>query len=374
MNILMAIKRLEKMAGGAERVFLQVAEALHKNGHHVTIVTFDCKGADSFYPFPQEIRWIQLGIGNSEYRARFLETIKRIFYLRKIIKKNTPDVVIPFQHSMFVPVVFSMVGISVPVIASEHIVPAHYRTRPFEYFLLILASLKCKKITVLSKKIIEMYPSIIRSKMVEMPNPVVMSDLCASVSGDGVEKKTLLSVGRLDPQKDQKTLITAFAKLYPNFRDWQLKIIGEGHLRSELELQIKELKMEGVISLPGLSKDIMKEYHSAHAFVLASTYESFGLATAEAMSAGLPVVGFFDCAGTNELICDGKSGILVRINREETRADALARQLSELMSSKDMREQFGNNGKKQMEALSIDLIIERWENLIRTVCQPVTMG
>jgi len=226
MKILMAIKRLEDMAGGAERVFLQVAEGLRNNGHEVSLVTFDRMSASSFYKMPEGMKWTQSGIGNSARQAGYLETVKRIFKLRRVIKDHAPDLVIPFQHSMFVPVVLAMSGLHTPIIASEHIVPDHYRTRPLEYLLLVLTGLRCKKITVLSEAIIKMYPPILHSRMVAMPNPVETAPHPAVVEGVPYRPKILLSVGRLDPQKDQKTLIEAFAKLHPKFPDWRLKIFG----------------------------------------------------------------------------------------------------------------------------------------------------
>ena len=46
----------------------------------------------------------------------------------------------------------------------------------------------------------------------------------------------ILNIGRLDPQKDQKTLIKAFALLADKYPKWKLRIIGNGVLKPELEL------------------------------------------------------------------------------------------------------------------------------------------
>jgi len=138
-------------------------------------------------------------------------------------------------------------------------------------------------------------------------------------------------------------------------------------LRKDLEQQISSLGMNDYISLPGLTDNIMREYEGAQAFALASTYESFGLATAEAMSAGLPVVGFADCAGTNELIRNRESGLLIDIHDGETRAQALARTLSLLLASPELRRELGNRGRDQISTLSIDNVIKRWKDLIRAV-------
>ncbi|HPQ50146.1 MAG TPA: glycosyltransferase family 4 protein [Alphaproteobacteria bacterium] len=368
MKILMAIKRLEDMAGGAERVFLQVAEGLQTQyGHELVLVTFDRKKAESFYTVPEGITWIRLGIGDSSKRAGYLETLKRLFLLRAVVKKISPDLLIPFQHSMFVPMVLAMTGIKIPVIASEHIVPDHYKSRPLEFALLILTGLRCQKITVLSDAIIKMYPKILWSRMVAISNPVVISNQVADVVGVLEKRKTLLSVGRLDPQKDQKTLIDAFALIADKFPDWDLKIIGEGTLRSTLSRQVEDLGLSERILLSGLTKNIMHDYQSSQAFVLASTYESFGLATAEAMSVGLPVIGFADCPGTNEIIKDQKNGLLVSVGRKDGRAKSLARAMTSIMSNADLRQSLGKQGRKDMLVFSPSTIVSQWQDLIKSV-------
>ncbi len=365
MKLVFAIKRLENMAGGAERVILQVIDGLRRDyGHDIALITFDRQGAESFYPMPDGIEWIRLGIGDSAKRAGVMETVKRIFELRRTVKNINPDCVVPFQHSMFVPMVLAIMGLHKPIIASEHIVPDHYRKRPIEYILLVFAGLFCRKITVLSQAIISMYPAILRSRMIAVPNPVSTSIVPADVIGG--ERKILLSVGRLDPQKDQSTLISAFAMIAPQFPNWNLKIIGEGLLRPDLEKQIVALSLCGRVMLAGVTPNIMAEYQSAQAFVLASRYEAFGLATAEAMSAGLPVIGFADCAGTNELIKDDQNGLLVRVPDGKSRAESLANGLGKILGDTNLRTQLGSVGRADMAALSPKRVVDMWQNLLVT--------
>lgn len=366
MKLLFAIKRLENMAGGAERVILQVIGGLKKAyGHEITLVTFDRVGAESFYPLPDGIRWIQLGIGDSSRRAGVFDTFQRILALRDVVRQSGADILVPFQHSCFVPLVLATLGMGQKIVASEHIVPDHYRQRPLEYLLLVFSGLFCRKITVLSESIIKMYPSCLWSRMVAVPNPIETSESAANVIGEG--RKILISVGRLDAQKDQKTLIESFSKISKDFPEWDLKIFGEGALRDNLQSQICSLGLEDRVALCGVSRDIFSEYQKAQAFVLASRYEAFGLATAEAMSAGLPVIGFADCPGTNELIGNRRNGILVRVQDREQRADALARGVAEILGNPTLRRQLGEQGRLDMAALSPDVVVKKWHDLLLSV-------
>ena len=103
-----------------------------------------------------------------------------------------------------------------------------------------------------------------------------------------------------------------FQKLI-SFPDWDLRIVGEGSLKNELNKKIISLNLSDRVFITDFTKKIESEYIRADLFVVSSIYESFGLVTAEAMSFGLPCLGFDDCPGTNDLIIHKKTGILVKV-------------------------------------------------------------
>jgi glycosyltransferase involved in cell wall biosynthesis len=367
-KVFFAIKRLASAVGGAERVLCTVCSELVNRGHEVSILTFDFPGQKSFYPLDPRVNRIDLGIGDSSQPAGIVETFIRMRALRQAINLEKPDVVVGFMHSMFVPLAFALAGTRVPVVGSEHIVPDHYRTRRLQYLLLILSSLFLDKLTVLSHSIRSKYPFSLRKKMVVMPNPVE-----APVNWIKVDcaKKfyTLLSVGRLEIQKDHATLIRAFTRITYQFPQWRLKIVGEGSLRSDLALLIDKLGMTERIIMPGVMANISDAYQSAKAFVIPSRYESFGLVTAEAMSYGLPLIGFADCPGTNEIIKDGLNGLLVEPGSD--RVVSLAQALSTLLSNQDLRQRLGDTGRRSTIAhLSQGQICDKWEDLLQEFCKP----
>lgn len=369
MKVLFAIKRLASAVGGAERVLCTVCSELVCRGHEVSILTFDSSGGQPFYPLDLRVKRIDLGIGDSSQPAGLIETLVRIKALRRAIKAEQPDVAVGFMHSMFVPMAFALAGTGLPVLGSEHIVPDHYRTRPLQYLLLILASPFLKRITVLSKAIHSRYPVGVRKRMVVMPNPVEAPGICANV---GVINKefTLLSVGRLETQKDHATLIRAFAKITHQFPQWRLRIVGEGVLRSDLEDLIRDLELNGRVALPGITPAIADEYLSAEIFVISSRYEAFGLVTAEAMSHGVPVVGFSDCPGTNELIEAGKTGLLVAPGKD--RVAALASALSQLMAEPSLRQSLGEAGFEAINAgFSPAQVCDHWDSLLRSIIKAI---
>jgi glycosyltransferase involved in cell wall biosynthesis len=94
-------------------------------------------------------------------------------------------------------------------------------------------------------------------------------------------------------------------------------------------------------------------------FVLPSAYEGFGLSLAEAMSMGLPAIGYKNCSAVNELIENEKNGLLC-----EDGVDALAEALRRLMTDKALRVKYGAYAQKSMEKYSPAKIWRSWEELL----------
>jgi glycosyltransferase involved in cell wall biosynthesis len=362
MKILFAIKKMNDASGGAERVLAAVTEKLAARGHEIILLSFDRKG-ESFYPLSPQVHRLRLTIGDAGKPATVTETCRRIAALRRIVRAENPDVVVAFMHSMFVPMALALAGTGIPVIASEHTVPRHYCGRPAQFLLLMLSSFLVQRLTVVSDSARALYPRILRARTIVIPNPVPPASGRADPSGSGI----ILSVGQLIPSKDQSLLIEAFALLAPRFPDWRLGLAGEGPMRPALEDLRCRHGLESRIDLPGAVRDIGREYAQAHIFAMPSRYESFGLATAEALSWGLPAVGFADCPGTNELIADGRNGILVKART----ASDLAAALETLMANPGLRVSYGKTGRQMLRGHDPDRVADLWEKLIRLVAGPL---
>lgn len=362
MRLLFCIKTMNNRGGGAERVLAEVTGGLIDRGYDISILSFDRPCGYSFYPLHSMINRIELGIGSISGPATVFSTIRRIVALRKNILKYKPDIVIGFMHSMFIPLGISMIGMSIPLIASEHIVPEHYRSRPLERLLLWLVPLMARRITCVSEQARCAYPPFVRKKMVAVSNPVHL-DISgkADVTGEKAGRKILLSVGRLDPQKDHEILIDAFVKIARQLPDWDLRILGDGELRSKLELKVARLGMNDRIFLPGSTEKISDEYLSAQLYVQPSRYESFGLTIAEALSYGLPAIGFDDCKGTNELIRSGVNGDLA--DGRADRSTNLASTLRKHMKEDKLRVRLSQKTHDGLDRFGLTNVLDQWESL-----------
>jgi sugar transferase (PEP-CTERM/EpsH1 system associated) len=134
------------------------------------------------------------------------------------------------------------------------------------------------------------------------------------------------TVGRLDPVKDQQTLLRAFklaADRYPReMADCRLAIIGEGPARQSLENEIDRLQLNAKVWLAGLRDDVPALLAALDIFVLPSIAEGIPLTALEAMATGRPVIATA-VGGVPEVVISGECGLLVPASNPRELADAL---------------------------------------------------
>ncbi len=119
--------------------------------------------------------------------------------------------------------------------------------------------------------------------------------------GVNQDKYVFANVGRLHPDKDQKTLINAFAIVAPELPDAILVILGQGRLEKELKQQVKHLELEAQVVFLGMVKDAVNYYKAFDCFVLSSDHEPFGMVLLEAIIAEVPVIST-NAGGAKEVI------------------------------------------------------------------------
>ena len=120
-----------------------------------------------------------------------------------------------------------------------------------------------------------------------------------------------ISIGRLIPQKGYDILLQAFYELKKIHSNIELRIIGEGPLRNELELLIKQLNLEDEVILEGNKPLGWKKLYEANAFVLASVSEGFSGALVEALITGIPIVAS-DIPMNIEAVSPGRKAFFFR--------------------------------------------------------------
>jgi glycosyltransferase involved in cell wall biosynthesis len=152
----------------------------------------------------------------------------------------------------------------------------------------------------------------------------------------------VIAVGRLTEEKNHHILLKAFARIKKNHpQSAHLTIIGGGPLHDKLCREIRELDIEGHVTLAGpLAFDKVKlAYENADIFVHSSLGEGFPNAVLEAMSYALPVLST-RVPGVDSAIEDGISGLLVKSGDDV----AFGEQLEKLISDHNLRIRLGVAG------------------------------
>lgn len=354
MKVLFAIKTLATAIGGAERLAACLSTSISSSNKDwdVHILTFDNTTDSLFYPLGDRVQHHGLGISDTAPKSKIWHYPSIILNLRRIVLRENPDIVIAFMHSMFVPMSLAMIGTGTKIVLSEHTVPKYYKKRPLEFVLLYLCSFLSCGMTVPSKHVAKLYPKSMWKKMAFLPNPIISNFKKSNVT----DKKTILSVGRLIKDKGYKSLIKAFAILAPRYPEWTLVIYGDGEEKENLEKLIEHYNLQGRISLAGISNDMDSVYQTGEIFVLPSKYESFGLSTVEAMSHGLPVIGFKDCTGTSDVIEDGVNGSLVK----KRCYIELSKDIENLINNPKLRRIYGDKGYEKSKNFSLEASTKAW--------------
>ena len=360
MKIGIVIWELKVNFGGLERVGLELATAMTKRGHKVIIYYRDILNIhDTLICRVNDIEYMNLTLTNGDQ----IEIEKN----KELIIKSNIDVLIAmfsWRDLMWFPKLLHNTGI--PLIVSEHNfapIIEHERWNPLEHRACLAAA---DSIHILLDSFKNNYPLFLHDRINVIHNPVPDTNLRADAAGGKTNSKVILAAGRfVESHKQFSLLIQAFALLASKFPNWHLKICGNGPDMLFYIQLIQRLSLSERVTLPGFITDVSIEYSKSQLFCIPSKYEGFGLVTVEAQRQGLPVIGFEQCPGTNELIINGSNGLLA----EEMTPISLAKSLQILMANASLRIKMGKNGLEFAKKFDPEPIYDKWEQLIKTTAK-----
>lgn len=139
---------------------------------------------------------------------------------------------------------------------------------------------------------------------------------------------------------------------------------GDGSYQKYLSDLVGKLGLNYRVFFRGVTTDVLSVYLNSDIFAIPSSFEGFGLAMTEAMSAGLPAVGFKSCDAVNEIIRDEVSGFLT-----DDGPEAYAEALRKLMADPMLRKKMGHAAKLEMEEFSPERVWDEWEKLLSKLVQ-----
>ena len=151
------------------------------------------------------------------------------------------------------------------------------------------------------------------------------------------------AVARMVPDKGLDCFLRAMALIAKRHADVQGLLIGGGPLRGELEELRRSLNLDGRVVFAGHCTDVPRVLSAMDVFMLPTRREGFGVAFAEAMSMGVPVVGS-RIAPLAEIIEEGRTGCMAGVDAPEE----FARAVCELLDRPERRRSMGDTGRRHV--------------------------
>ncbi len=139
--------------------------------------------------------------------------------------------------------------------------------------------------------------------------------------------RIMINAARLTEQKDHSLLLKGFAPVAERYPDLHLVVLGEGEKREQLEREARALGIQGQVHFLGYCDDVYRYYAASDFFVSTSQIEGFGLAHAEALVAGLPLLST-KTAGPDEMIREGLNGFFINEHTPQAVTEGLMKMLS----------------------------------------------
>lgn len=365
--------------GGMERVLLNkvtyIVERLHWD---VTVVTTDQKGRPAFYPFPDAVKMVDLGINYTDDNGKhplmkiagYLQRRRRHRkLLTKLLMKERADIVVSLypSESSFIPDIKD---------GSKKVLELHFcKFFRLQYGRNGLLGLIDRWRTRQDEKIVSKFDKFVvltnedKGYWGQLPNIEVIPNAAMHIGNKYSDSTAhrIIAVGRLDYQKGFDRLIEAWALIqkHKKYKDWNLDIFGQGEWHDMLQQMIERHGLHDNTHINRPTRDIGTEYAKSSLLVMSSNYEGFPMVMIEAMACGLPVVSFDFKCGPKDIIKDGINGLLV----PNGNIDALAQAMIKIMDNDTYRKELSLNARQVVSTYSEDTVMAKWISLFNSLVE-----
>ena len=361
MKIIIVIHALP--GGGTGRVLTYMANYWARAGHRVTILTLE-KSDSPFYFLTDSVEWIALNLAcdSATFVEGILKNLRRIYLIRKAIKKSAPDCIISFVYSTNILVLLATRFLKVPVIISERNHPVYSKENRLIWHLLRRVLYPMADHLILQTREIKDWFKDYNKSLHIIRNPVIITreNIEAEPEIKLPSGKLIVAMGQLIEQKGFDLLLQVFARIHKSHQDWKLIILGTGQLLDELKQMSIRLGIDKSVHIPGRVENPFSIFSRCDLFVLSSRYEGFPNALLEAMACGLPVISY-DChSGPGEMIKDNVNGLLVPPNDLDDLEDAIKR----LINDDKLRASLGREAMKVQDRFSLEKVMDQWNDLL----------
>lgn len=347
--------------GGAERVFVNLAEFFLQEGYRVTMVTQYKK--ENEYDLPDGVERVISDITQTELNnSRIANFYNRVRKLHCIWKETKPDLVLScIGKNNFMAVVTTMFTKTRPVVSVVGEAGEEYPNRLMKMLANFLFP-HAAGIVLQTERSRYFFNKKIQKKAVVLPNSLNPDFIKPRY--EGVREKRIVSVGRMDANKNHEMMIRAFASLADKYPEYTLTIYGDGELHSYLEELAGQLGVADRVFLPGVIPDVAARIEKASVFLLTSFSEGVSNALIEALASGLGVISTdVPSGGTVELMEDGVNGLIIPAGDRK----ALEQAMDRLLGDPVYLEKLGREAARIQERLAPERVNRQWQEYFEEI-------
>ena len=368
------------ICGGAERVARRLLSHWVHQGWEVFLVA-RASPTHGFFSLPPGVKGLslhysaaadtELQAGTRRPRSVFsslpwfapVRALARLahegYQLRRVLRQVDPDVAVALLTPANVKLVLATFGLRCGVVVSER---TDTRINRYPRVWLALRRLLYRYADMvtanLAASVEDMARYVPTVRLLYVPNPVE----CPADDALALPRysRRIISVGRLAPYKRHRMLIDMFAAAGDEFDGWELDIVGDGPMRTDLEQEIAARGLAGRVHLHGERHDVETFYRAGAIFVLPSGVEGTPNVLLEAMAHALPCVVSDAVTGALDYMEEGVTGYAFR---QDSSAD-LADRVRSLVRAPERREAMGIRARELILAKSQDSAFAVWDRVI----------
>lgn len=336
--------------GGAQRVISVISNYFCMNGIRTTILlTNQCVLE---YDINENILIDDVCAKNKYHWT------KMISHIRHRMKENPNEAYVSFLDNQNMFTVIAAMGLKNRVIISQRNDPNKaYKSsilRLIQKFIYILADRTVFQTTEAR----DYYPRLARKHSTIIMNPLMGS---LPQRYDGKRSNRIVTVCRLNKQKNLWMAIDAFEIFATKHPDYVFEIYGKGELEEELKCYVAEKHLSDRILFKGFCNNVHEQIRDAKALIISSDFEGLSNSMIESIAIGVPTIST-DCpiGGARMVIEDGVNGYMVPVGDSIVMAD----RMDLIVSNDELAAQLSCNGEKLKETLKPEKICEEWMKLL----------
>lgn len=351
--------------GGAERVVTNLANRFAKEGYQVIIAT-EWYGENEFQ-IDSEVRRVHVGLQEGdEKKHHLIQFLLRVKYLRKFLKQEKPDILIPFARKALYRGLMAAYFMKIPVLISVRTDPVGHYDELSDKIQIPILFPRADGCVFQTEGAREFFAPRLQENSRIILNPI--HDKYIDVPKPEKRTKTIVQSGRLVDFKNQPMLIRAFVKVHEEHPEYDLKIYGGDSFdgtKEILENLIRENEAQDYVHLMGASDSLEKDLADAALFAFTSDWEGLPNALMEAMALGLPIVATdCPCGGPRTIMTNEVDGLLIPIKDERALTDGINR----LIEDTELAERLGAQARKIADRANEQTVYEQWRDYIEQLC------